>query len=385
MPIVKKIMKKVHVDSIIKEEIKIINTNRIIIVTLMALIMHVSFIIYLLADHEKITNNTCWITTLISHSIMLCIMLTLGIVVYRLKRKNMRYNRVINAFPYIIVFLYLVFAALLTLVANLIYPIVSAYIIICIGAPILFIIDPIVLSIFNVCIYAVFSHLLKYFQNVPDLLSNERSNCIEALLVSIFVSFIIWHYNVSLIEQKKTIEEQYAEIQAKSKINEYLATHDDLTGILNRTHFQHLGNLEIMRHRKSNDDISLIIADIDCFKNINDRYGHPVGDIILKEFSDILSNDTRKTDVLARLGGEEFVVLLPGMSIDEARDKAEVLRKKIETYRFSCITENETVTASFGVVNIDTRHVDPLVEGYKNADSALYKAKQLGRNRVEVY
>jgi diguanylate cyclase (GGDEF)-like protein len=265
------------------------------------------------------------------------------------------------------------------------YPNLSAYVILSIGVSVFFIANPIISTVYNIVVYAVFVYMLQFFQSDSLMLITERNNSVAAVIVSITVSFILWQYNVKIIEQKKIIEEQNIELKDQNKINEHLATHDALTGILNRTHFQHLGNLEIQRLKQLKGNMSLIIADIDYFKNINDKYGHPVGDDILKEFSDLLVKNTRKTDIVARLGGEEFVILLPDMSIEEAKEKAETLRKKIENQKFKVIPDNNTITASFGVVSIDSFEDDPLIVGYKNADSALYKAKQKGRNSVAVY
>lgn len=227
--------------------------------------------------------------------------------------------------------------------------------------------------------------LLPAYQPDIVMLVTQRSNAFGIVLICTFISALLWNYNVRLLEQKKLIEQQKNELHIKNQANEYLATHDELTGILNRAHFHHLGNIEINHLKQLKSNMCLIIADIDNFKNINDRYGHPVGDNILKEFSDLLVKNTRKTDILARLGGEEFVVLLPEMSIEEAKEKADALRKTIESHRFKLMPDNDSITASFGVVSIDSVEDNPLIIGYKNADAALYKAKQQGRNRVVVY
>jgi diguanylate cyclase (GGDEF)-like protein len=375
----------VGVEASIKAEIKNTNTYRILFASAIASLIHLFFICYIFAEQDLMTNHVYWLTCIVSHSTMLFIMATLGVVVLISRKRNINNNSIINTLFYGVILLYICMGALITLLSNWMYPNLSAYVILSIGVSVFFIANPIISTVYNIVVYAVFVYMLQFFQSDSLMLITERNNSVAAVIVSITVSFILWQYNVKIIEQKKIIEEQNIELKDQNKINEHLATHDALTGILNRTHFQHLGNLEIQRLKQLKGNMSLIIADIDYFKNINDKYGHPVGDDILKEFSDLLVKNTRKTDIVARLGGEEFVILLPDMSIEEAKEKAETLRKKIENQKFKVIPDNNTITASFGVVSIDSFEDDPLIVGYKNADSALYKAKQKGRNSVAVY
>ena len=119
--------------------------------------------------------------------------------------------------------------------------------------------------------------------------------------------------------------------------------------------------------------------DIDHFKKINDTYGHTTGDIVLKEIAQVVTETIRKYDIVARWGGEEFVILVPNSKAEETALMAEKIRETIEKYAF---TEAGTVTCSFGVTEYkDGDSIDSLVT---RADEALYKAKEQGRNRVET-
>jgi diguanylate cyclase (GGDEF)-like protein len=126
-----------------------------------------------------------------------------------------------------------------------------------------------------------------------------------------------------------------------------------------------------------------ILFDIDNFKNINDTYGHPVGDIVLKEISDIIRRSVRKKDIIVRWGGEEFLILLSDIeSIEIAKKIAEFIRERIEKYNFTKVGH---VTCSFGVFCQKINNKNDFEELIKKADTALYKAKEKGKNRVEVY
>lgn len=158
-----------------------------------------------------------------------------------------------------------------------------------------------------------------------------------------------------------------------------LATTDALTGIFNRRQFNISLEAEIRRAQRYPTPLALILFDIDHFKRINDVFGHPVGDQVLKHLADLVRGKIREHDIFARWGGEEFVILTPGNGADGARELAEKLRKEMEKYPFP---EAGTVTSSFGVSGLlaDDKAEDLL----KRVDEALYQAKEMGRNRVEA-
>lgn len=158
-----------------------------------------------------------------------------------------------------------------------------------------------------------------------------------------------------------------------------LAITDSLTGIFNRRHFNTSLETEIRRAQRYHTPLALILFDIDHFKRINDVFGHPAGDQVLKHLADLVRGKIREHDIFARWGGEEFAILTPGNGVDGARQLAEKLRKEMEKYPFP---EVGTVTSSFGVTALlaDDKAEDLL----KRVDEALYQAKKKGRSRVEV-
>ena len=158
---------------------------------------------------------------------------------------------------------------------------------------------------------------------------------------------------------------------------------DGLTGCVNRRHFFELAEAEYARSRRHGTPLSLIAIDIDHFKRINDRYGHPVGDIVLQDFVGCCRGLLREVDILARAGGEEFCILLPDTRLDVAREIAE----RIRTMTMAChpidAHPSLQINASFGVTALES--TDPDFQSlFARADRALYLAKDRGRNCTVV-
>lgn len=160
---------------------------------------------------------------------------------------------------------------------------------------------------------------------------------------------------------------------------------DKLTKINNRGYFDLVIRKEFRRHTRSKRTLSLVMADIDFFKKVNDTYGHQAGDVVLRTVAGLLKDQLRDTDVVARYGGEEFALILPETSEPAAVKLAKNLRKKIESE--VCPVERMnlelSITMSFGVSS--SKGVESSADLISNADSALYQAKKDGRNRVFRY
>ena len=163
---------------------------------------------------------------------------------------------------------------------------------------------------------------------------------------------------------------------------EELATHDGLTGVNNRRHFLQLAEQELSRVNRYGSYFSVIILDLDNFKNINDEYGHLIGDEILKKVANTCLSTLRKSDIFGRFGGEEFVFLLPETNMTDGRFMAERVRKAIAGITFNELQLDIQVTASFGVASIGDQKSVKLKDMLRSADQALYRAKASGRNKV---
>ena len=165
---------------------------------------------------------------------------------------------------------------------------------------------------------------------------------------------------------------------------EKLAITDFLTGVYNIRFFYHRIKEEFSRAQRYGFPLSCLMLDIDFFKDINDRYGHRVGDIILREFAQLLKRHTRRSDVLARYGGEEFIVLLPQTTKNGALTKAEAMRAYVEKHRFRDLKERPALTVSIGIATYPSKGMENMEDLITLADNALYTAKTTGRNQVVV-
>jgi diguanylate cyclase (GGDEF)-like protein len=174
------------------------------------------------------------------------------------------------------------------------------------------------------------------------------------------------------------------------------ATLDELTGLYNRNFFMQRIKEEIKKAWRLKQPLALIFIDLDFFKNINDQYGHQVGDQLLLEFGNFLKAQIREYDIPCRFGGEEFILLLPHTNFANAFQLAERLRVKLAENQFSGVLRQIPVTASFGVnfladfpetlARLDEEKVDAAVETLvSGADEALYRAKSAGRNQVQAF
>lgn len=160
-----------------------------------------------------------------------------------------------------------------------------------------------------------------------------------------------------------------------------LTTVDGLTQIYNKRYFIETVQREIGRARRYGRDLSLIMFDIDLFKNINDTFGHLAGDFILKLLAQLIKANIRREDILARYGGEEFVIILPEISHSNALLIAEKIRRLVEEAEFKFEETNIPVTVSLGVSTLNDEFQTES-DFIKNADTRMYEAKRAGRNKV---
>ncbi len=183
------------------------------------------------------------------------------------------------------------------------------------------------------------------------------------------------------------------QLRLRKKLITFTKT-DALTGIFNRSYLFSIGRELITEHFNKNQKVSLLLLDIDHFKKINDDFGHHVGDLVLIKMVELVNETMRYRDVFARLGGEEFVALLPNTDIDIAKVTAFRIKEKITEYCFDDLGLKRTLTVSIGVANLEqitkwpdnTQHQRNLFdELLRAADVSMYQAKAQGRNSIVVY
>jgi len=183
------------------------------------------------------------------------------------------------------------------------------------------------------------------------------------LLVLIYRYWQVHHHNRNLLHLNTQLEQ--------------ISQHDHLTGLANRYALYQRFSLETDAANQSQQVFSLLLLDVDYFKNINDEYGHDVGDDVIREFALLLKSMVRENDLVGRWGGEEFLILCSQTSLSGALRLAEQMRLQIQQYAFNV---DQPITASFGVS--EYKHGEAIDDTIKRADEALYRAKDNGRNQI---
>lgn len=186
-----------------------------------------------------------------------------------------------------------------------------------------------------------------------------------------------------IIQEKKKTERALQELQQVNQKLEQLAATDSLTGIANRREFMNRAEEEISRANRNGTDLCMMVIDFDQFKNVNDEYGHQAGDKVLKEFVRLSKEIMRPSDLLGRIGGEEFALLLPETELSSSIKVAERLREYIEDSPVTYNNKTINLTISIGLAKYQPK-VDTVKKWLHRADQLLYQAKDKGRNRVEV-
>jgi diguanylate cyclase (GGDEF)-like protein len=191
----------------------------------------------------------------------------------------------------------------------------------------------------------------------------------------------------TLFTIKKTLEtKKLRELASKSKYYENLSNIDELTGIYNHRCFNQMLKSEIKKHSIHKLPLNLLIADLDNFKNINDTYGHLTGDLVLKTIAEILKRSTRNLDFVSRYGGEEFAIILPETSRDEAIRVGERIVHNVETTHFKNVEGKPigklTITIGMASYPKDAKTLHHLID---KSDQALYEGKKTGKNKICIF
>jgi diguanylate cyclase (GGDEF)-like protein len=231
---------------------------------------------------------------------------------------------------------------------------------------------------------------INYLNTSGNIQNKQRSSCNplsfkiiegdqEARLYLMPGKKVLSHHNEILDIIIKTLKISLENIFLTKKLR-LEAWYDPLTGCLNRRAFNNQLEHDIAVSMRYNNPLSIIMFDIDHFKKINDTYGHFAGDIVLKEIVKLTLSTVRKSDYIARFGGEEFIIVLPNTDIHNASLLAERLRKRFKEYKIKIGETAITITSSFGVAEFKKGYTKERM--IQEADEMLYQAKALGRDRV---
>lgn len=367
-------------DEIIRE-----NTSRFATLTLLAIPVHLLFII-IFAFFLKPSSEAeiRWRAGIIAcHSAFLCLMcvfLFLGKGKW-IETKPVRIQSFFQAFFLLAL---QVGGAAITIVDQSVTSSITPFMITCSIAAMVFRITPVHAAGMYFFAFSVFALGLGITQHDTAILLSNRINGFAITAMGAGLNHILWWSRVKSIFQHRTIRRQRDELEKKNVRLSFLASHDPLTELCNRREFDRFLKMEMSRIFRYGRRAVVILLDIDFFKAVNDSYGHSTGDAVLVQTADILRRNLRESDIIARWGGEEFIVLLPETELIHGIVAAEKLRTVVGN-NFMVVNGNTIrVTASFGVVALDTQAGMRFDLVYQEADKALYSAKANGRNRVEV-
>jgi len=195
-------------------------------------------------------------------------------------------------------------------------------------------------------------------------------------LVTVMCDYLS-HHNDIICEPKLVEMSAYDNVTLNS-------THDNLTGLYNRRYFSNAIKQQIALAKRNQTDLSILFLDADDFKDVNDTYGHSVGDDVLRKISSVITDAIRQSDIAARYGGEEFIIILPFTNSIEALILAERIRTNIEKSKLEVNEKLVAVTISGGIASfpVNAQNVDDLIN---LADSALYRAKGAGKNNISLF
>ncbi len=223
----------------------------------------------------------------------------------------------------------------------------------------------------------VFTGLVLVIFSLPDHSFNATVYPME-FKIRIFVSYMTIVIITAVYEYSR--QETFLRMKELSRQLDIMAKHDALTGLLNRRGIYDRLEYEHTRMTRNKNSFSILLGDIDFFKTINDQYGHATGDHALKRLARLFEEQTRSQDLVARWGGEEFLILLPDTNIKGAYTLGEKIRRAIENLTVEYSQKQVKFTMSFGVAEM--AHDRPYEEGITMADRQLFKAKRQGRNKV---
>ena len=372
-----KINKKFHDNNSVLGECACSNIRRIYYLSIIAIPLR---IINIFLFTYKKTYDTQVLKTwsqgiIASHFMLLIFMIVFFLISHRLKNRE-EPNKTMFLSQYIVVIVIMASGIAIVTLDQLVTTNITPFLLISIISGVIFLIRPFASFIIYATSYVAYYFSIGLIITDQQVLLSNRVNGITAVGIGFLLSLILWNYNYTNIIQKRRFEIQQKQL-------EQMAYYDPLTDLPNRRLLEKLIKREFSSMQRYGHETVMIILDIDDFKRINDTYGHLVGDKMLRQVADLLKNNVRESDTVARFGGEEFIILMPKASVEEGYVFAERLRKLIMEKRFTIGSITLQITSSFGVTSIDDISSQTIEDYYSLADKALYLAKQGGKNRVE--
>lgn len=336
------------------------------------------------------STEQSWQTGIILYHSVLCLLATVLAVVTRPAHQNTLSPATRRRLCQISHVAVLAAGAAVTSIDQLVTPAVTPFLVACTVAGVLFIVNPLNAFGLYLLMFFIYCAGLLLTQTDSAILTSNMVNGLTACSIAAGLSWLLWKQNISALQQRNIILEQQQKLELSNRQLEQLATRDELTGLANRRMLQMLAADEQNVMKRQRSPACLLLLDLDHFKNVNDAYGHPAGDQILRQLATLLTHSVRSADRIARWGGEEFGILLRNTDATQAAQVAEHIRTIIQQHAFELTDQagNAVVinmTVSIGLTSMDAADTDMLSEAYRRADIALYAAKAGGRNRVNTH
>lgn len=344
--------------------------------------IHVAVFLYQLvfnpSDDETIQS---WqLALLTAHLIMGLLMAGSAVLAHRLQHDSRTFKG--QVLPRLVVVIGMAFSIAVVAIDQWITPNITPFLIVCMIAGFAIYLRPLVAAGLYAAAYVSYFFAMELTQANPAWLLSNRLNGAAACVLGWALSVLLWRKFTTITLQQQQLENANTDLQEKQRELERLTRLDGLTGLFNRNTFVELTKKELDRAQRQGTATAILLLDLDHFKRVNDTWGHPAGDAVLKHAAMIASTTVRSTDLVGRLGGEEFIVLLPGTSIEAARNLAEKIRMRLEGQAATWNDTRMAITVSIGIAGTTASEKQSFEVLYHDADKALYVAKQRGRNRV---
>lgn len=363
-----------HNNTSILDDVALINIKRIFYLSLLVIPSRVLHIFLFSGDTSA---PEVWKQGIIlSHLVVLTIWVVILMIVYRLKNRP-EANTTMHVLQYFVPSVTMISGVIIVTLDQLVTTNITPFLLVSIVTGAIFVIRPLVSTIIFFTSYVAYYNLIALTITCEQVLLSNRVNGTTAICIGLIISILIWHYNYTNIVQGRQLALQKQQLKQ-------MAYYDQLTNLYNRHFFNKMIAKEFASVERYGHDSAIIILDVDDFKKINDTYGHLAGDRVLKQLGQMLVDNVRKSDTVARFGGEEFIILAPNTSIAAGFTLAEKLRKLIAKTDFAYENETLHITASIGVSLLKSTDNYGLENYFSLADNALYRAKKRGKNRVET-
>jgi diguanylate cyclase len=366
-------------NNLIQNEIYEMNVRRLFFVSILGIpISLVHIIVFLFKTTESEIESIWRLGIIFSHTFIVVLMLFSVFISLLILKKG--YHSFYRYIQHVLISFIFFIGITITAFDQLVTTNISPYIMASLLVGLLFYLRPYKSILYFFTASLALAITLHFIIEDASILLSNQINGFTASSLGLLISVLLWQSNAKNMMQAKKIAENQKELMRTNEILDYMASHDVQTGLLNRGAFIEAAEIEINIKSRT---ATLMMLDLDDFKDINDQYGHPVGDQLLILLAELLTRCLSSEDFISRWGGEEFIALLPGKDLTEAYEIANHIRAKIEAEVFKIANQAFEITASFGVTEINKQMTNAFQIAYEEVDHALYQSKSKGKNRVE--